>query len=326
MPTEGDERGVKEKTMIKKVLVGLDGSPLAEYALPYVETIAGAAKADVTLLRVLPERETPVPLEQEYRRMYPFRLGPPPSPPERDPSSPEAIRYDARAYVDMVARHLGERGVVSEPILVSGDAASEIVGEAQARQADLIILATHGRSGLGRWIYGSVAEAVLARSPVPLLLVRAWSPELTLIRAGKPAPILVPLDGSPFSEKALPLARDLARALDAEIHLVRIASSEGHAVPDQSAASPDGDAQGAAAYLDAKIERFRHEGVRVSRSVRIGHPAVRIVELAGHIEAGLIVMATHGRTGLAGTLVGSTALEVLHRGSLPVVFVRPSAG
>ena len=81
----------------------------------------------------------------------------------------------AEEYLAAAARRLRDRGLVVETVVSQGDPAKALLHEAQTRDVDLILLGTHGRSGLGRWIYGSVAEAVLGHSSVPVLLARAWT-------------------------------------------------------------------------------------------------------------------------------------------------------
>src|SRR5262249_52164400 len=116
-------------------------------------------------------------------------------------------------------------GIQIETAVIPGEAADVIVEEAQRRHADLIVMTTHGRSGLGRWLYGSVAEAVLARSLVPVLLVRSGMPTSDLSAEGGAQRVLLPLDGSPNAERALPAAANLARAIGAEILLARVVPS-----------------------------------------------------------------------------------------------------
>ena len=305
----------KEEDVISKILVGLDGSSLAESVLPHAEALARASDATLVLVRVVSVVDSPAPLQEQYRRLYPFRLAPPPSNTNRDPSSPEVARHDAERYLLDVGKSLGERGIANEIVVGSGEPASVIVTEAELRHADLIALCTHGRSGVGRWIYGSVAEKVLAQSTMPVLLSRAWTKQHELAPADKSPRLVVPLDGSPLAEKVLPPAINLARSLGAELRLVMI-------VPDTLDAPRDEEVAGD--YLDAWIYRLRAEGVGMSIEVRRGHPADGILASATDASASLIVMATHGRTGLASALMGSVALEVLHRGNLPIVLVRPA--
>ena len=143
--------------MYKRVLVPLDGSGLAEAILPFVEQVAGPLDAEVVLLNVIE----------------------PPSPGEVIASagvvSPDAWRIrelEVKRYLAGVERRLAAKGLRVERRLQMGRAADEILATATASGADLIAMTTHGRSGVARLLFGSVAEAVLRASPVPVLMFR----------------------------------------------------------------------------------------------------------------------------------------------------------
>lgn len=317
--------------MIARILVGLDGSILAESSLPYVEAIGRAASADVILLRAVRTGETLEPLHETNPQLLPYMAAMPLSNPEASHVATRAEVHEAEAYLDSVARRLGQHGLRCQTSVVAGDAADIIVEEAGFRHADLIALSTHGRSGLGRWIFGSVAEQVLAVSPVPVLLVRVWKENCALARSVAIGRILVPLDGSPLAEAALPRAGELAHLLSAEMVLVRAVPArrvEEIANPPtldahQSADDDEGDEQTAEQYLETVATTWRQQGLRVVTIVHAARPASGIIAAAAESNADLVVMATHGRGGASRALLGSVALEVLHRGSLPVMLVRP---
>ncbi len=317
---------------MKRLLVALDGSPLAEAVLPYAEDLARAAPARITLVRVVPAASPGEALSEENPRLLPFMVAMPTQP---SPASAEAERderSEAERYLDGIAKRLGERGVVAEVVVASGQPASSIVDEANLRQADLILMTTHGRSGLGRWIYGSVAEAVVAHSRVPVFLARAWKVERTLRPIGARARLVVPLDGSPEAERALPVATELARLLPADLHLVEIvptlsavALSETGWLHDTPRDLELEGERAATSYLDQVAERLRAEGIAVTTGVRVDSIGAGIVAASALSGAALVVMATHAPGGIARALVGSVAQEVLHRGSLPVLLVGPAA-
>ncbi len=183
--------------MSGKIILPLDGSRSAERALPH----AGAL-ARLTLWPVVPVRGVEGAMLSTL-----------------EPAHAEQDRVlDAQRYLDDITYELSthdvpnERGI-AELIPPGLDAADWIVGQAATRDAELVVMGTHGRSGLSRWVYGSTTEKVLARTPVPLLLVEAQETE-----SPPPAPrqggrVLVPLDGSGLSEEALLPALMLARVL-----------------------------------------------------------------------------------------------------------------
>jgi len=296
--------------MSKKFLVGLDGSTLAESVLPYAETLARATDATLVLTRVVP----------------------PTVDPGIDPGLVVAAIADAEAYLAAVARRIPARGkpIAIETAVTAGYPAETLLEESQLRHCDLILLTTHGRSGLGRLLYGSVAESVLARSDVPVLLVRAsggiadQAPHAALPR------LLVPLDGSRFAEAALPVASDLARALASELQVIRVvppptawSRAESDGVQSVAEEAADEDEYAAAEYLDFVVESLRGGGIHATRAVWVDRPAPGIAAAATALGSELIVMATHGRTGLARALLGSVALAVLHHVGVPILFVRP---
>jgi nucleotide-binding universal stress UspA family protein len=145
--------------MYKKILVPLDGSELAECVIPHVETVVkGPKDCKVILFRVVP----------------PLRLGGIESrisPAERTRLEEDSLNV-AREYLEKVAKGLRSEGIKVEIDAVLGEAKEELVEYAEQNEIDLIIIATHGRSGVGRWVWGSVAERVMHASCVPVLMVR----------------------------------------------------------------------------------------------------------------------------------------------------------
>jgi len=282
--------------LFERVIVALDGSPLAERALVYAVPIAVGVGARVVLLRAVGE------------------LGERPA---------------AEAYLAEVARAVTQAGAPVETVVGVAEPARLL--DAQARpERDLVVLTSHGRSGLGRWTYGRVAEEVLLGGRAPVLLVRAWSPPLRQPSDRQPITLAVPLDGSPASEAALPVTIELAQALKGTIVLV--------GVVDQQPAAPTGvvfwgvappqpppeDEAIVGGYLDGLVAQLRGQGLAADRALRVGMPAAQIADAARDARAALIVLTTRGRSSTPGTIVGSVAQELLHLGNQPVLFVRPS--
>jgi len=146
----------------KRILVPLDGSALAEQALPLAIELARRARAELILLQVA------VPLVKYVPGLSPFNRPPPSS-----IAFPDVLREQAQQQLTATINRYGTREVAITPVVMFGYPAETIVDAAIARQTDLIVMATHGYSGLRRWALGSVADKVLHASPVPLLLVRA---------------------------------------------------------------------------------------------------------------------------------------------------------
>ena len=290
--------------MVRTILVPLDGSLLAERALSAAGRLARLAGARVLLVR----------------------CAPPESAPEAGRTGPLA---QAQAYLEQAALRLREQGVGVETAVRAASPVDGIVAESAERHADLVVMSTHGRSGEGRWIYGSVAEGVLARGSVPTLLVRPNAVADDPLSRWRQR-LLVPLDGSPLAEEALGPAAELARLLDGTIELFRVlvtppvAAEPLLAPPVLTAAARRVREDEANEYLARIAARLRADGLRVNATVGwSGAPADAILE-ACRRGAGMVVMATHGRTGLGRLLFGTVAFEIVRRGTLPVLMVRPS--
>jgi nucleotide-binding universal stress UspA family protein len=188
-------------------------------------------------------------------------------------------------------------------------------------------MATHGRSGIGRWVLGSVADKVLRGASTPVLLVRADQTDVVV--TGHPRRILVPLDGSDLAEQALPLAQELARRAGAALHLIRSVTWpwEGSAAIAALDATRGADLiereeAAARAYLAAVSAGVARQGVAVTTSLCFGSAGEAILANAAAGQADLIVMSTHGRGGLGRWALGSVADRVLHGASVPVLLVR----
>jgi nucleotide-binding universal stress UspA family protein len=282
------------------LLVPLDGTPLAELALPAALRLAAAAGAEIVLVRVAgaPERAS-----------------------------------EAGDYLQATAADLASKGVAVSMAVRHGEPAEEILAEGRQRGVHLVLMATHARSGRDRWVAGSVAETVLKRSPVPVLLARATPEPSGSVLLGQHPVMLVPLDGSTFSESAVGVARGLAELLGGELVLLQAVTEWDQVVvaniPIRSA-SPSLDAarQQALGYLTSVADQVVAEwgGTRPRLVVGEGHPAAAIAGAAAEEGVSLIVMATHGQTALVRDQPGSNAAATLRQTTVPLLLVRPVIG
>jgi nucleotide-binding universal stress UspA family protein len=150
--------------MYRRILVPLDGSKLAECALPYAEALAKGCDTEKVILVSVTERV------QGYRAFED------PSQPLGQRLVPEAFgkkEKQAQRYLDRIAKAMEAKGINVSTEVLLWKPAEAIVGYAKQSGCDLIIMASHGRSGVSRWAHGSVADKVLRGSPVPVLMVRA---------------------------------------------------------------------------------------------------------------------------------------------------------
>jgi nucleotide-binding universal stress UspA family protein len=298
--------------MFRTIVVPLDRSDLAKRALPYATVLARAGGGRLVLMHATAAPAAPMERAGEGAMI------------DTSPSE----------YLDEIAATL--RGLPVETALVPGHAGEAILRALHERGADTIAMTTHGHSGLGRWLYGSVADHVLRHAQVPVLLIPATC-EYAWTDVPPDAPpdvarrILVPLDGSEFGEAVLPAACELATLLNAEIDLLRaveVPTYSGMPYAESLPSSPDilelEEAE-ARSYLETVAVRLRPEVRSVTTRVEVGWPGTRILEVARERHSCAIAMATHGRSGLARVVLGSVATLTLQQSPAPLLLVRPTS-
>lgn len=285
--------------MFRRVLVPLDGSPESEAVLVQLQRPA-MSDAEFFLLHIVPVLPTPTG-----------------APPPTILQMPE----QAHAMLEKAAAQLPSKKYSA--LVRSGDPADRIARVALELNIDLIAMATHGRSGLGRLLLGSVAETVVRTTQLPVFLVRPGvPPPPRLMRR-----ILVPVDGGDRSMSILKIVKPWSLERGAEIVLVHI--QQEYLVAPASAggmagvvhALPPGDPPPAVVELPLQLQR---EGHRARLLLGRGDPVRSILELAGQEDADLIAMTTSGRQGLDRLFLGSVAEGVLRGSNLPVLLYRPS--
>jgi nucleotide-binding universal stress UspA family protein len=303
--------------MISTVLVPLDGSPVAEQAIPYAQALVPDGGEGV-FFRVVPELE---PLLAELV----WTLA----------SAPESAEIAAvQAELERVKARVGDTPVRWTTDVTSGDPAGEILEAIARHRIDLVAMTTHGRGALGRVAFGSVADRVSRESPVPVLLVRADSDGLPPTTADFRR-LVVPLDGSALAEASLPPVVDLAKHLGIPVHLVRALNLAAVLTPLVAEAgplvlpSPEASEQmreavepDARDYLTSVTTRLADEGVSATWSVLEGSPFYAIAEATK--TGDLLVTTSHGRSGVLRWLLGSVAEKLVREAPVPVLLV-PSA-
>jgi nucleotide-binding universal stress UspA family protein len=295
--------------MYKKMLVPLDGSKLAEVVLPYARDIARRFNLELILLHVC------------------------------EPSGTEG-QFMCQAYLDRTLEIAGEPGGSAEAAavkargeVVTGHPAEEILDQAEKNGVDLILMASHGHSGLRRWLLGGTADKVLRASKVPVWLVRAGEPAGNVPGKDAGRMMLVPLDGSKYAEAVLPHVRALAGQSDGgamSVVLLRVFEE-----PFVTADYPEPDWK---QHVERMIGRFREQaerylegvradlsgaGLQVKSEVLMGKPAASIIDYTKNHHPELIVMASHGDSGLSRWEYGNIADKVLRGADVPVFMVHP---
>jgi nucleotide-binding universal stress UspA family protein len=299
--------------MYSKILVPLDGSKTSEKVLPYARYLAGKFNVPVELLAVLDIAEMATHISAEKARHL-------------DTMIEDGMRAST-TYIRGVATTFPDGKVTCT---VEKDRAEEaIINKAEADGGTLITMATHGRSGLNRFLLGSVAEKVLRGSDNHLLLVRATETGQTTGEAAFKS-IIVPLDGSELAESVLPPVATMAKELNLEVVLFRA-----YHIPYNAYAGDDGYyavnydeliagvRDEAKEYLDKKVEEMKKlGGAKVSAVTKEGFAGDEIIALGRKTPDALIAMCSHGRSGVKRFVLGSVTENVVRHSDDPVLVVR----
>jgi len=286
--------------MWKKILVPLDGSNLAELALPYAEELANAFKSEIILLNVSD------PADAHHRHMH-------------------------ELYVKEMADRIKERIRKVSPVVVSGKSADEIISYAEKNDVGLIIITSHGRSGMMSWATGSIASKLLQATSVPMLLVRAVKTRRKVQRPVLLNRILLPLDGSEAGEAAVAYIGELMSRLESEVILFGAVSSGQHIrsvggldyihYPPEQMEIFKKEAQ---EYLDGVYRRLKRRKGTVKVTIKAGADDVgqEIIKFAEKEMVNLIAISSHGHSGIEKWVFGSIANKVVQGSKAPVLLVK----
>lgn len=300
--------------MFKRTIVPLDGTSFAEAALAPACELARAFGAQLIIARAVPPYGFPyvvdggLPIiEVGARDTY-----------DKTQNMAEATDI-ADSYLHRIATKLRESGYDVEPLLKVAVPGNAISRAAAAEHADLIVMSSHLRWKVPVQTTASATLDVLVQSRVPLL---AWRVTDELSESAIPhkgpsvlarfqQALIVPLDGSPLSESAIPTAEELARAFGSSIVLVRAVERESERVA-------------AFGYLDTVRSKIEAAGVRAQCMCRAGEPLRVIEHVWRDSGGGLVVMASRGKLGAHGTFFGSLAARMLELVEAPILVVRPA--
>jgi nucleotide-binding universal stress UspA family protein len=306
--------------MLRSILVPLDGSPFAERAVAYAAEVATAAEASLHLVRTA----------DSSRHSY--------------PGQQKAPERQAQVYLEEMRCRLQETGVGADVAVPPGHAPEALLAELDRQKPDLIVATSHGHSGFRHTFLGDIAEAIVAAGQAPVLLVgQSAVEEAPSVRSLVGRSVLVLLDGSALAEAALPVALELARVLKSELILFKVVDvySVPYAVPTELMTDPEVDVQlawdasfdvkEAEAYLSLVMKRLNRRApeTAIHSRIQVGDLVEQVrgfysgANGGAEADIGLIVMATHGRTGLAEALWRSTAHNLLRATARPLVVVHP---
>ena len=300
--------------MYSKILVPLDGSKTAEKVLPYARYLAGKFKVPVELLAVVDIADVAAHMASEKARFL-------------DTIIEDAVRH-CTTYLRGIATTFAQADVKCS--VEKGKAEETIIEKAASDKTMLIAMATHGRSGLNRFLLGSVAEKVLRGAVNPLLLIRATE-EAPVEGEVAFKSIIVPLDGSELAKGMLPMAAAMAKKLDLEIELFRAyhipynvyGGDEGfYAGNYEELVGGVGDE--AREYLEREAAALKKLGLaKITCVTKEGFAGDEIIAMARQSAGSLIAMSSHGRSGVKRWVLGSVAETVVRHSGDPVLIIRP---
>jgi nucleotide-binding universal stress UspA family protein len=304
----------------KKMLVPLDGSELAELVFPYATEIAGKMGTDIDLFLVSgPMTQSFAPMQKAYLE-----------------HTAEALREQVK-NARKGLKKASDVQVHGE--LAEGYPADEILRYAEEHGIDMILVSNRGRSGRKRWGIGSVAGKIMSASKIPVLLVRTEESEETAGKEWEIKTVLVPLDGSELAESVLPHVKALGKQSgEGSVEVVLLRVCEPPTIPSYYGPELSGvpldwgkyveqeltrEKERASEYLAELESKFKAKGIRVRSEVIQGKPDDEIVEYANKNRFSMIIMATHGRSGLSRMVYGSVAVNLLHGVTSPILVVKP---
>ncbi|HJV64986.1 MAG TPA: universal stress protein [Geomonas sp.] len=301
--------------MLKSILVPIDGSLMAEAALPAAALLAEKLKARVTLIHVV-ERDAPDAVHGQPHLKHP---------------------QDAENYLREVAKRAFSKQIEVECHVHTNevdDVAASIIEHAQELSLDLVVMCSHGRGAALHLFLGSIAQKVIAGGSTPVLITHPDA-------EGK-APaflcrhILVPLDDHPDHAQSLPFSKEIARACGATLHLAFVVPDLGTLSGERALASRmlpgttkralELSTQDAERYFAELEEGLRSEGFQASAHVLRGDPASVIVEAAQLPEIDMVVLGTHGKTGMDAFWSGSVAHRICSQSRVPLLLVPVGKG
>ncbi len=284
--------------MYKTMLVLLDGSELAEVVLKYAQELSGRLHIDLELLHVCdPHEAEQLPMRKAYMEHM------------AETMCARAQEISSRYGGESLAECIRAQGNV-----VVGNPAEEIIKYVAENDVDLVMLSTHGRSGIGSWDLGSVATKVIHASHAPIWLVPSELREEVILDTLPMRTLVIPLSGSKQSEAVIPHAVAVAKQRGGESQLIFLYVDDQDYIVVSRSALHDREEHRARmqAYLDGVAESVKEDGLAARGEMLTGDPAPTIIEFLKENPAQLIAMATRGHTGLSRMVFGSVTENVVH--------------
>lgn len=282
----------------KNILVPLDGSELAERVVPAALYLAEVMESSVTLLTVVAKRS----------RAAADLLA----------KAIQTGQFEANLYLQSVRKRYLPSLVPIETAVITGKPDKDIIEFAQENEIDLIIMSTHGRSGITRWSFGRTADKVLRRSPCPTVILRSEHD----IRPERFKRVLLPLDGSRLAERVLEPALEMVNAMGVQLFLLQVVEKQSFYGFGHDEAHLNEDIEIAQAYLAELRERAIPPDVVVHSHVAVGSAADVIVDSAAEQEIDLIIVSSRGDSGFDRWMFGSVAEKVMKGAPCAILVIR----
>jgi nucleotide-binding universal stress UspA family protein len=283
--------------MIERIVVPLDGSLMAEAILPQVRRVLYRNDSEVILARAV----VPPPVENSM-------------------IIAEAQLAAAREYMLGKVQGLEQAGVRVKFVVRIGSPIGVILDVVEEEKATMVAMATHGSTGIARFLMGSVAEGVMRKCPVPVLAVRPfWSYELVPLGGTEHRPIrnlILPVDGSDLANKAIPPVVEFADLFETRVVLLRVLETK------KGKPAPADERAAAERQLKDLAKILEKTGVETFQLVDQGDPVEEILKAVRFHEIDLVVMTTHGRSGLSRAVTGSVTEQILRKATVPLLVIR----
>jgi nucleotide-binding universal stress UspA family protein len=300
---------------MRTVIVPLDGSALAEQALPWATALAHRSGAPMLLVSIID-----IPVEYgAWGAGSAMALG----------NELDTWVASQKTYLDALASKITDTTVTT--IARVGMPGSELLNIINGTDAPIVVMSSHGRTGARRLLLGSVANRIVREANCPVMVIRGSTEQQATAQPATFDKILVPLDGSEFAERALTDALDVIDGSQLDLHLVRVVEIPSLWMPGPDVPIDyglvqeytDAVADEAQDYIAKLGEKLKEDGRTVTWEVRDGQPAQEILRAAETFGASVIAMSTHGRGGIGRLFFGSVAERVLHEATVPLLLIRP---
>jgi nucleotide-binding universal stress UspA family protein len=294
--------------MFKHIIVPLDGSILAEAALPAAAYLAQMLQARVTLLHII--EQNPVATIHGERHL--------------------TLALDAESYLTEVSRRAFADNLAVEchvHVEATWNVARAIAAHQRELMSDLVVMCTHGRGGLRRALFGAIAQQVIASGDIPVLLIRPGA----LPFAFQCTQILAPTDGGLLHAQGMIIARQLAQLTGASLHILAVVptvqtlsgqyATTRRFMPRTLAIMLDMATDELKTVLQQQLTELQQQGLTVSMEVIRGEPATVIAKVAERLNASLLVLGTHGRSGTTAFWHTSIGAKIISRTRCPLLLV-----